>query len=604
MKKAGSRTVKRNKYVRVIQDFMVKGNRPLLLGICLFAMIAASPCQAAADFEVVTERNVPAKMRDGVVLRADIYRPKAEGKFPVLLVRTPYNKDSTRETGLRGARRGYVIIYQDCRGRYASEGEWYPFRDESQDGFDTVEWAAALPYSNGKVGFFSGSYCGATQLLAAIAQPPHLAGLSASLTAANYHDGWVYQGGAFEQWFNETWTSGWLVVDTLNHHIRKNANTSQWAWKLPMASYPLLDSGPIESLAPYFGDWLDHPNYDSYWKQWSIEDNYDKILVPAYHVGGWYDIFLGGTLRNYLGIKSRGGSETARGNQRLLIGPWGHAGVGEIDFGPAARLDYDEWLMFRWYDHLLKGVDNGIDREKPVKIFVMGRNIWREEEDWPLARARSTPYYLHSAGRANCLRGDGALSSFAPHQEPVDNYVYDPADPVPSRGGGLCCGGAFPSGVFDQRVAEARDDVLVYSTPPFQEDVEVTGPVGLVLYASASTVDTDFTAKVVDVSPDGLARNLTDGILRGRYRNSQEHPELMNPGEAYQLAIDLGATSNVFLAGHRLRLEVSSSNFPRFDRNLNTGEDQGHSVRSVKAKISIYHDAKHPSALVLPVVPK
>jgi putative CocE/NonD family hydrolase len=427
--------------------------------------------------------------------------------------------------------------------------------------------------------------------------------VAAGLTAANYHDGWVYQSGAFEQWFNETWISGWLVIDTLNRQIRKNADTSQWAWKLPVAGYPLLKIGGSEDVAPYFRDWIDHPNYDSYWKQWSIEDNYGKIVVPGYHIGGWYDIFLSGTIKNYLGIKNHGGSEAARGNQRLLIGPWGHAGVGEIDFGPTAGLDLDE-LEFRWHDHFLKGEDGGIDREKPVKIFVMGRNIWREENEWPLARARSTSYYLDSAGKANSLRGDGALGLSAPHEEPLDSYTYDPGDPVPSRGGGLCCGGAFPSGVFDQRAIEGREDVLVYSTPPLQEDVEVTGPVSLELYASASTVDTDFTAKLVDVSPDGFARNLTDGIMRGRYRNSQERPELMNPGGIYKLTIDLGATSNVFLAGHRLRLEVSSSNFPRFDRNLNTGEDQGRSVRSVKARITIYHNAQHPSALLLSVVPK
>ena len=362
-------------------------NRLRLLGLCLFAMIAVSPCRGAADFEAVVEHNVPATMRGGIVLRADIYRPKAEGKFPVLLLRTPYNKDGESDAGLKGARRGYVVIIQDCRGRYVSDGDWYPFRYESQDGFDTVEWAAALPYANGKVGFLSSSYCGATQLLAAIAQPPHLAGLTAALTAANYHDGWVYQGGAFEQWFNETWTSDWLVIDTLNRQIRKNAAILEWARKLPLDGYPLLDIRRSEEVAPYFRDWVNHPNYDSYWKPWSIEDNHSKILVPACHIGGWYDIFLGGTIRNYLGIKSHGGSKSARSNQRLLIGPWGHWGVGEADFGPSGRLDLDE-LEFRWYDHFFRGMDNGIDREKPVKIFVMGTNIWREEEDWPLpARA-------------------------------------------------------------------------------------------------------------------------------------------------------------------------------------------------------------------------
>lgn len=278
MKKVWCQLAKRNKYVRVIQNFRLNSNRLLLLGICLFAMIAASPCRAIADFEVVTERDVPAPMRDGVVLHADIYRPKAEGKFPVLLIRTPYNKAFRSALGFKGAARGYVVIIQDCRGRFASGGEWYPFRYEAHDGFDTVEWAAALIYSNGKVGLWLGSYCGAVQLLTAIAQPPHLAGLLPDMTAANYHDGWVYRGGALEQWFNETWTSLVLVPDTLDRHIQKNAKPAQWAWKLPLASYPMFDLGPTGELAPYFWDWLEHPNYDSYWKQWSIEDNYGKIL--------------------------------------------------------------------------------------------------------------------------------------------------------------------------------------------------------------------------------------------------------------------------------------------------------------------------------------
>jgi len=576
------------------------------LAILGFVALPSTRMLAVEGHEVIIEHGVPVKMRDGAVLRADIYRPKAEGKFPVLLQRTPYDKRGEMDFALRAAARGYVVILQDVRGRFSSEGEWYPFKHESPDGFDTVEWAASLPYADGKVGMFGGSYVGATQVLAAIASPPHLAGIFPVVTASNYHDGWTYQGGAFEQWFNESWTSG-LAQDTLARQVRKNSNALLWVRKLPLADYPYLDLSTSEALAPYFVDWLNHPAYDDYWKQWSIEDHHEKILVPVYHVGAWYDIFLGGTLRNYIGTKARGGSEAGRRGQRLLVEIGGHAGggrkIGEVDFGAAAAVDLDD-VILRWYDHLLKGVENGIEKEKPVKIFVMGRNTWREEDDWPLARARTMRFYLHSGGRANSLGGDGTLSAAVPESEAADQFVDDPEDPVPTRGGPLCCDSAhLAPGPRDQRPVEAREDVLVYSTPEFKEDFEVTGPVSLELYASSSAVDTDFTGKLVDVWPDGFAQNLTEGILRARYRRSPDKPDFMNPGEVYKLNLDLWATSNVFLKGHKLRLEVSSSNFPRFDRNVNTGEDPGHATRWRKATNAVYHNREHPSALVLPVVP-
>jgi putative CocE/NonD family hydrolase len=565
---------------------------------CLVWMAAAAA--AAEHYEVTVEHGVAMQTRDGVTLRADIYRPKAEGKFAGLLERTPYNKAGSAGIGMRAAAMGYVVVIQDVRGRYTSDGEWYPFKHESQDGYDTVEWAAALPYANGKVGMFGGSYVGATQMLAAIASPPHLAGVFPVVTASNYHDGWTYQGGAFEQWFNESWTSG-LVEDTLDRRVREASNALQWIWKLPLTSYPFLSVPETSTLAPYFMDWTRHPDFDDYWKEWSIEDHYANFRVPAYCVGGWYDIFQGGTIRNYVGLKTRVHGE------RLMIGPWYHGPfsgkTGELDFGPASKGDTDT-EMLRWYDHLLRGVENGVEREKPVKIFVMGRNAWREEDDWPLARARATRFYLHSGGGANTLGGDGALSTSAPQSERADKYTYDPANPAPTRGGGLCCDNDhLPSGAFDQRTVEERQDVLVYTTPAFSSDFEVTGPVAVELYASSSAVDTDFTAKLVDVWPNGFAQNLTDGILRARYRNSQAAPEPMKPGEIYKIRIDMWNTSNVFLAGHKLRLEISSSNFPRFDRNLNTGENAGVSSSLVKAGNGIYHDAEHPSALILQVAP-
>ena len=587
-----------------------------LTSICVWCVLAAPMVLGDEHYDVVIEHNVEAKMRDGVTLRADVYRPKAEGKFPVILQRTPYDKREIVQPrmygvdmGLALGARGYVYILQDCRGRFASDGEWYPQKHESEDGFDTVEWAAALSYANGKVGMVGGSYLGATQMLTAIAAPPHLVGILPMFTASNYHDGWTYQGGAFEQWFIQSWTTTGLAPNTLIRRIAGDSNPFPWANILPLTAYPLLSLGSIEGVADYYREWLAHPRFDEYWRRLSIDDHDSQIMVPALHVGAWYDLFLGGTLQNYVGIKKNGGSEAARRGQRLLVMTGGHAGfdrkIGEVDFGEqSTTVDLTD-LELRWYDYLLKGIPNGVEKEKPVRIFVMGKNVWREEDDWPLARAKSVRYYLHSGGKAHTLSGDGSISTTVPGDEPADRYVYDPAEPVPTVGGALCCNPTehMPPGPFDQRGVENRQDVLVFTTPAFEKDTEVTGPVSLELYVSSTVVDTDFTAKLVDVWPNGFAQNLTDGILRARYRDSQEKPDFMSPGESYRLNVDLWAVSNVFLAGHKLRLEVSSSNFPRFDRNPNTGEDPALSSRMVKATNTIYHDRRRPSALVLPIVP-
>jgi uncharacterized protein len=600
-----------------------RGKLPLAsLLVSLTCLIAGPGITRAAEEPAVTvHRGVPATMRDGTVLRADIYGPGRPGKYPVLLQRTPYNKDGEAGFGIEAAQRGYLVVIQDVRGRYSSEGEWYPFKYESQDGFDTVEWAASLPDSNGKVGMFGGSYVGATQMLTAIVHPPHLAGICPVVTASNYHDGWTYQSGAFEQWFNESWTSG-LAQNTFDRLVSKNTNAMEGAGTLPLTDYPLfkmkVSSGPAltAALAPYFLDWLAHPAYDAYWKLWSIEEHYADISVPALTVAGWYDIFQGGAIQNYLGMRDHAANETARREQHLLVMIGGHAGsgrrIGDVDFGPAAAQYDEDRVTLDWYDYLFKGVHNDFANGKRVKLFVMGDNQWRYEDDWPLSRANSKNYYLRSGGKANSLRGDGSLSLQTPtasaksgqsHPDGQDQYVYDPAHPVQTIGGPLCCDAEhLPAGPRDQRPAEARDDVLVYSSEALADDVEVTGPVRLDLYADSSAVDTDFTAKLVDVWPNGYAQNLTEGIVRGRYRNSQAAAELMNPGEVYHLSIDMWSTGNVFRKGHRIRLEVSSSNFPRFDRNLNTGEDARMATRFVSAKNTIYHDASHPSALILPIV--
>jgi putative CocE/NonD family hydrolase len=445
-------------------------------------------------------------------------------------------------------------------------------------------------------------------MLAAIAGPPHLSGIAPGVTASNYHENWTYQGGAFEQWFNQSWTSG-LAQNTLARRAAQDTNALNWKDALPLESYPILAQPDAKSLAPYYHDWLAHPSYDDYWKAVSLEESYSKIQVPILHIAAWYDIFLGGSLRNYVLLKSRAGSEASRNGQHLLVEAGGHAGgsdqrkIGEVDFGPAAPYDNEESLL-KWYDYLLKGQANEFAGKKPVRIFVMGKNEWRDEEDWPLGRAKAVKYFLHSAGKANSSAGDGQLSAQAPATESKDSYVYDPANPVPTIGGPLCCDSMhLAPGPRNQQVVEERSDVLVYTTPAFTQDTEVTGPVSLDLFASTSAKDTDFTAKLVDLWPNGFAQNLTEGILRLRYRNSVERPELARPGEIYHVVVDLWATSNVFLAGHRLRLEISSSNFPRFGRNLNTGEDQATSTKMQPATNIVYHGKEHASALVLPIVP-
>jgi uncharacterized protein len=588
----------------------------LLLGLSLLSPFAARGASVETQpARVVVERGVSVSMRDGVVLYADIYRPAAPGKYPVLLERTPYDKavDKEIDIGERGAAQGYVVIVQDVRGRFTSGGEWYPFRHESQDGYDTVEWAARLPYSNGKVGMYGSSYVGATQMLAAIANPPHLAGICPMFTPSNYFNGWVYLGGAFQQWFDQTWTSI-LARNTAERYFKSLTNTTENVRDLPLTRYPVfhlqraLEPRELTSqLAPYYLDWLAHPSEDAYWKPWSIEDHYADVHVPSLTVAAWYDIFLGGSLRNYAGVREHGGSEAARNHQQLLITIGGHAGdgrkIGSVDFGPAANEFNESDVTLAWYDYLFKGEKNRFAGSQPVSIFVMGRNQWRPESEWPLRRAKPTAYYLHSAGKANSSAGDGTLSTQRPAAEPRDRYVYDPRNPVPTEGGPLCCDSHQPPGPRDQQVVEKRSDVLVYSTPPFAVDTEVTGPVRVELYAASSAEDTDFTARLVDVDGKGTAINLTEGILRARYRDSWEAPRKLSPGQAYPFTIDLWATSNVFRAGHRLRLEISSSNFPRFDRNLNLGQPPAEAKDSVTATNTVFHDAAHPSALILPLIP-
>ena len=576
-----------------------------------FVPSMATPFAAVAaetKHRVIIEHGVRARMRDGVWLVADIYRPEGEGKFPVLLERTPYDRAGDSDMAYELAAHGYVVVLQDTRGRYDSGGEFYPFRDESRDGYDTVEWAAQLAHSNGKVGMFGGSYVGATQMLAAMARPPHLVAIFPYVTASEYYEGWTYQSGVLMQWFTSSWTSI-LAVDTLRRRADESSQPKEWVSQLPVENYPVLKLPTPAGLAPYFRDWVEHERDDSYWQRWRVSDHYREMNVQGLHAAGWHDLFLKGSIKNYTGLRAEGGAPEVRAGQRLLIGPWAHAPtspegkIGDVVFGKNAVLDMTGAAL-RWFDYTLKGVQNEFATAPPVRLFIMGDNVWRDEQEFPLARTRYTRYYLHSQRGANGLAGDGQLSMVAPAGERPDQFEYDPKNPVPTIGGRLCCGTALPPGPFDQRPNESRPDVLVFSTPPLEKDLEVTGFVTVELYASTSAADTDFTALLADVDAAGYARFLTDGIVRARYRTNTARPEEIVPGKVYKYVIDLWATSNVFKAGHRVRLYLSSSNFPRFNRNPNTGDPMLGSSGSVKARQTVYHDGEHDSALILPVIPR
>ncbi len=561
------------------------------------------------------EKNVPVPMRDGVVLRADLYRPGAPGRYPVLLERTPYGKTLPRMVldtvhVLNAVEAGYAVVIQDCRGRFASEGEFVPFLCDIDDGYDTVEWCAAQPWSNARIGMFGTSYVGATQLLAATAAPPHLSAICPVVSAADFHNGWIYEGGAFRLGFVAAWAAQFLAVPHLDRlplsPTQRQAERERLLdglerlrrtlSHLPLAELPLLK---LEGLAPYFYDWLMHPDDGEYWRRFNIIAHHDRVAVPALHMGGWYDLFVAGALHNFTGLRRHAATERARAGQRLIFGPWVHGSlqsqlspIGERDYGWRSLVPLSETKL-GWFDHWLRDADNWVVSEAPVRVYVMNKG-WRREREWPLEGTQWTRFYLHSGGRANSAGGDGRLSRDTPSSQPPDVFLYNPLNPTPTVGAG---------GIYDQRSVEGRSDVLVYSTPPLGEALEVTGPVKVVLYASSSAPDTDFSAKLVDVAPNGYAANLCDGLIRARYRNSPARAELMAPGEVYEFTIDLHGTGNVFLPGHQIRLEIASSNFPKFDRNPNTGEPAALARHTRPAVQSVFHDPQHPSHVVLPVIP-
>ena len=580
------------------------------------------------QYKVIRERNVMVPMRDGVRLATDIYRPDSPGRFPALVTRGPYGKDGYADNQEHSIwffpQSGYVVVSQDCRARFDSEGDYYdPLFQEGQDGYDTVEWAARQPWCNGRVATTGQSYLGATQYtLAAGPRPPHLHCMAPVSASADFHQSWVYHTGGAMEW-------GWMVPyavhkgrNTLLRAGREDLLAQMDEYVLPPDNFaqPLTDAWfshlplrdwieRLKEAAPYFAEYFDQELDGPYWSRVNLMRHADRISLPMFHVSSWYDIFLEGALNGYQSLRDRAATAEARRSQRLLVGPWAHirpytaptsGDTGDIDFGPEARIELHEHLL-RWFDYWLKDIETGLMDEPPVSIFVMGENRWRAEQDWPLARTHYTKWYLHSDGLANTLDGTGQLSTSPPGEEPPDVYTYDPADPVPTRGGSTLI---IPQGVADQREVEAREDVLVYTSTPLERDMELTGPISVTLYAASTAVDTDFTAKLVDVRPDGYAHNLQDGIVRARFRTSVAEPSLIRPGRIYKYEIDLWSTSHVLFAGHRLRLEISSSNFPRFDRNPNTGAAIGVDARLETALQTVLHTADYPSHATLPVIPR
>ena len=578
----------------------------------VFGVVSCATIGLTAEVRehIRVDGHVAVPMRDGVKLYADIYRPDRPGKFPVLVVRTPYGvqRDGVHEALIRFAERGYVVVDQDVRGRYESEGQWEPFRNEANDGYDTIQWSARQAWSNGKVGTQGGSYLGHVQWRAASSSPPNLVTLFPAVASTSIYKNWAYFGGAFRLSFDY----GWGVVRMPNRiMLPQYWHTAAYApdywkydrilWHLPLKDGDLMSS---HQAVGHYRDWMKHQSFDDYWKAISDEERFANIKVPAHTLGGWFDIFLAGTINGFTGMRKNGGSERARRESKMIVGPWGHGPsrkFGEVDFGPTAMRNlFDREL--RWYDHYLKGEDNGIDREPPVEIFYMGVNRWSHAQDWPLPGTRFTPYFLASMGGANSGAGNGRLGVEQPRDAASDEFVYDPNHPVPTVGGNNCCGTPTVAGPHDQRQVESSAGVLVYSSEPLKAPLAIAGPVKLKLYASTDGPDTDWAAKLVDVYPDGFAMNIAEGILRARFRQGLDRMELLKPNQVYEFDVDMVGTANVFQVGHRIRVDVTSSNFPQFDRNPNTGADLGASDEMRVAKQTVFHSAERPSQIVLPVV--
>ena len=557
------------------------------------------------------QKNAAITMRDGVVLRADVMLPSSSGKFPVLVYRTPYGKDrvsSEWTTPQKAVARGYALVIQDVRGRYASDGEFTPYQNEGRDGYDTIEWAATQPWSNGAVGTFGLSYPGAVQWLAALENPPHFKAMIPAMTFSTPRN-FFYSGGVFDgSWLDWIWFN--IAPDARKRKNLPGATSykdAAAAWKteherlqnfLPAAELP-----DLKQVAPFYYQWLAHPPADSWWDWAELHGKYQQTHAAVLNISGWYDEAYGpdGATTNFKGLQqARKNEKDAR--TATIIGAWTHGELerskaGEREFGKSAAVDYDE-IILRWMDHYLKGVDNGVEKDKPVRIFVMGDNVWRDEDAWPLARAKNTSFYLSSSRQVE--RGAYSLASTMCVQcERFTEFVSDPAHPVTDP--------YAEFGARDYRSFAGRKDVLVFDSEPMQSDTEVTGPIRAEMYASADVRDFDLWVRLLDVAPDGTAFNLMSpglDVLRASYRNESVKPELLEPGKIYRLELNRLLTSNVFKAGHRIRVQVSGAFFPHFSRNLQTGKSEITSSEIRVAHIRVYNDAEHSSQVVLPVIPR
>ncbi|HLK59922.1 MAG TPA: CocE/NonD family hydrolase [Chthonomonadaceae bacterium] len=551
-------------------------------------------------FTVKIEKKVMVAMRDGVHLATDIYRPDAPGTYPVILQRTPYGRENAVEANFY-AKRGYVFIAQDVRGRFDSEGDWHPFVMEAKDGYDSVEWCASQPWSDGNVGMIGGSYLGFVQWAAAREGNKHLKCLIPIVSPPDPFFNVPYASGALLLTGSMWW--GKVVMDKNENHIESPASTLSQLEAFKTLPVTDIDKKLFGKHLPYVQEWLQHPTNDSYWQQVNFNDRMkDFAPLPALHVSGWFDGDGIGTKLNYAAMVAAGQT-----NQKLIYGPWTHAvnttsKIGNIDFGPDSLRDLDT-VYLRWFDHWLKGIDNGIEKEPPVEAFLMGENKWRSFSAWPPKEAQVTRWYLHSKGHANTDKSDGTLSTTPPGaKEPEDHYSYNPADPyIPSIIRTIAKTGNTDD-ILVQQTPERDPKLLDFTSEVLKEDLVIAGPIALHLSAASSARDTDWFATLQDITPDGKAISLIQGILRARFRNSFEKPMLLTPGEVADYDLDLWAIGNIFKKGHRLRVLVTSSCFPAYDRNLNTGEDNETTTKMVVAKQTLYHNTSHPSYVTLPTL--
>lgn len=552
---------------------------------------------------ILIEKDVVIPLRDGTRTVGDLYRPADGTPVPALVMRNPYDREvelravDPLPTPSKLTERGYAVLITDVRGRFASEGTFTPFVDEGRDGYDTVEWVAAQPWCDGRVGVYGPSYLGVTTLLAARERPPSLRCALPIVTADDYFNDWVYRGGAFQLDFAGGWAQGVAAVSAqrlaAGPPARRRGRDPAAGRGRHVRPLTALAGVSDHEIAPWWSEWLKHDRRDDYWVAMSPARDYAEYTVPMFHLGGWWDLFAAGTVRNYQGMRAAG-----KAPQHLVLGPWAHTHYdqhfGELDFGPSGASSNAGVVggFNRFIDRYLLGADVALPT---VRYFMLGANRWQEAEDWPPPEAEPCAFYLHSGGAANSARGDGVLSAEPPAgDERPDRYLYDPERPAPTT---------LPAGPLDQRLVEARDDVLCYTTAPLERPLAVAGPVSLELWAVTDAPDTDWTGKLVDVHPDGTAVLLCDGIIRARYRESLAEPRPLEPGRPTRYTIELGNVGCSFGAGHRLRLEVSSSNFPKFDPNPNTGRPVATETETRVAIQRVLHDGEHRSSLRLHVLP-